>query len=83
MGEKRRAADLRLVIDNNVVISVLLFPTGSLSWLQRSWQSGEIVPLVSPETVAELVRVLGYPKFNLTMSGQASASTDTGKVGKW
>jgi putative PIN family toxin of toxin-antitoxin system len=37
-----------------------------MSWLSEAWQSGEFVPLVSRDCVVELVRVLAYPKFNLT-----------------
>ena len=57
---------LRLVLDTNVLLSALLFPTGSLSWLRRSWQSEAIRPLASRDTTAELLRVLHYPKFRLT-----------------
>ena len=57
---------LRTVLDTNVLVSALLFPEGSASWLRRMWRSGAVVPLVSRETASELVRVLGYPKFSLT-----------------
>ena len=55
----------RVVLDTNVVCSALLFSKGRLVWLRHAWQSGEIVPLVSRESVAELLRVLAYPKFSL------------------
>ncbi len=57
---------LRLVLDTNVLLSALLFPTGSLSWLRQAWQSEAILPLASRETTTELLRVLLYPKFRLT-----------------
>ena len=57
---------LRLVLDTNVLLSALLFPTGSLSWLRHAWQSEAILPLASRKTTAELLRVLHYPKFRLT-----------------
>ncbi len=57
---------LRTVLDTNVLVSALLFPEGSTSWLRRMWRSRTILPLVSRETASELVRVLGYPKFSLT-----------------
>ncbi len=57
---------LRTVLDTNVLVSALLFPEGSTSWLRRTWRSRTILPLVSRETASELVRVLGYPKFSLT-----------------
>ena len=57
---------LRLVLDTNVLLSALLFPMGSLSWLRQAWQSEAIRPLASRETTTELLRVLLYPKFRLT-----------------
>ena len=57
---------LRTVLDTNVLVSALLFPEGSASWLRRMWRSGAILPLASRETASELIRVLGYPKFSLT-----------------
>ena len=56
----------RVVLDTNVLVSALLFHAGSLSWLRRAWQSERIRPLASHDTVAELIRVLTYPKFKLT-----------------
>ena len=57
---------LRLVLDTNVLVSALLFAEGSLSWLRASWRSEAIVPLASRDTTNELLRVLSYPKFELT-----------------
>ena len=31
----------------------------------ESWRSGQIVPIISDQTSAELNRVLSYPRFNL------------------
>ena len=55
----------RLVLDTNVFVSALLFPSGSLSWLRRAWQSEQVRPLINRDTAAELIRVLAYPKFRL------------------
>lgn len=55
----------RLVLDTNVLLSALLFPAGSLSWLRHAWQSEALRPLASRDTTAELIRVLTYPKFRL------------------
>ena len=33
----------RLVLDTNVLVSALVFPTGSTSWLRAAWQSGSEV----------------------------------------
>ena len=56
----------RWVLDTNVLLSALLFPTGRLTWLRDAWRAGTILPLVSRETATELIRVLGYPRFGLT-----------------
>jgi putative PIN family toxin of toxin-antitoxin system len=56
----------RLVIDTNAIVSALLFSHGRLSWLRQSWMDGRIIPLGSRPTINELLRVLAYPKFQLT-----------------
>ena len=57
---------MRVVIDTNCLVSALLFSTENLKWLRQAWQNGRIVPLVSRATLDELLRVLQYPKFQLT-----------------
>ncbi len=64
---------LRVVLDNNVVVSALVFPSGRLSWLRQAWQSSDLAPIASWETIAELRRVLGYRKFDLSLSRQIGA----------
>ncbi len=61
--ERTRA--LRVVCDTNAVVSALVFQAGRLSWLREAWAAGSVVPVVSKETLAELVRALGYPKLRL------------------
>ena len=56
----------RLVLDTNVLVSALLFPAGTVSWLRDAWQAQAVVSLASRDTTAELIRVLSYPKFQLT-----------------
>lgn len=56
----------RVVIDTNVILSALLFRSGRVSWIGDAWKSRRIIPLVSKETLFELLRVLAYPKFKLT-----------------
>jgi putative PIN family toxin of toxin-antitoxin system len=63
MGEKSPA--LRVVLDTNTVVSALLFPRGQLGWMRPVWSEGGMLPLVSADTVRELIRVLAYPKFEL------------------
>ncbi|OGA86684.1 MAG: putative toxin-antitoxin system toxin component, PIN family [Betaproteobacteria bacterium RIFCSPLOWO2_12_FULL_66_14] len=59
------ARPLRVVCDTNVVVSALVFLAGRPGWLRQAWAAGTVVPVVSKETVAELVRVLSYPKLRL------------------
>jgi putative PIN family toxin of toxin-antitoxin system len=61
---------MRVVIDTNCIISALIFSKQPLAWLRHSWQNGEITPLVSKETIEELLRVLTYPKFKLSLQEQ-------------
>ena len=60
----------RVVFDTNTVLSALLFANGRLSWLREHWSRGGCVPLLSRETAAELVRVLAYPKFRLSLDNR-------------
>lgn len=66
----------RIVLDTNCVVSALLFPRGRLAWLRVAWQSARIVPVVSRATVNELIRVLNYPKFDLTRDEQETLLAD-------
>jgi predicted nucleic acid-binding protein len=56
----------RVVLDTNVVVSALVFGTGRLAEMRIAWQGERLLPLVSKATVEELLRVLAYPKFQLT-----------------
>ena len=67
---------MRLVIDTNVLLSALLFPDGSLTWLRNAWKSATVRPLTSKETVIELIRTLSYPKFHLTANDQQALLAD-------
>lgn len=66
----------RVVLDTNVLLSALLFHTGTLSRFREAWQADDIRPLSSRETISELIRVLGYPKFNLTKDEQEDLLAD-------
>jgi putative PIN family toxin of toxin-antitoxin system len=56
---------VRVVLDTNAVISALLF-SGVSSKLVSLWQNGLITPLLSREILDEYLRVLSYPKFQLS-----------------
>jgi uncharacterized protein len=66
---------MRAVFDTNVVVSALMFGR-RLGWLRRSWASGAVVPIVCRETVAELLRVLAYPKFRLDAADRDTLLAD-------
>jgi hypothetical protein len=57
---------LRAVFDTNIVVSALVFG-GRLSWLRTAWAARSVVPVICRGTIFELVRVLAYPKFRLTL----------------
>ena len=56
---------MRVVLDTNTVISALLF-SGTASRLVPLWRSRRIVPVLSKEILDEYVRILAYPKLELT-----------------
>jgi putative PIN family toxin of toxin-antitoxin system len=56
---------VKVVVDKNVVISAQLFG-GTPAKLIALWQSGAIKPVASKEIVDEYLRVLTYPKFQLS-----------------
>jgi uncharacterized protein len=76
MGASQRLAPRRIVHDTNVVLSALLFANGRLAWFRPAWRKGLIVPLVCRETVTELLRVLAYPKFQLSIEERDTLLAD-------
>ena len=56
---------IRAALDTNVIISALLF-SGPPSQLVSAWQSSRLRPVVSAPILDEYIRVLAYPKFELT-----------------
>ena len=65
-----------MVLDTNIVVSALLFTRGPSLQVRQAWQAGHLLPLASRATVAELVRVLAYPKFKLSAEDQAELLAD-------
>jgi len=61
---------MRVVLDTNVVLPALVFKQGTISEVRHLWQAGKLTPLISKETVEELIRVLSYPKFHLSSTEQ-------------
>ena len=58
---------MRVVLDTNIVVSAILFTKGHLTWLQDGWSNGRFLPLIDTPCAEELLRVLAYPKFHLTL----------------
>jgi putative PIN family toxin of toxin-antitoxin system len=67
---------VRVVLDTNCLVSALIFSHGKAGQLRVAWQHGDIIPLVCRESMAELLRVLGYPKFKLDREGIESLLAD-------
>ncbi len=53
---------MRAVLDPNVIVSALLSPYGAPADALRAWRDGAYELIVSPALIAELERVLAYPK---------------------
>lgn len=68
--KRPKRAKPRVVIDTNLVLSALVFAQGRVVILREAWQDHRIKPLVSKTTAAELIRVLAYPKFKLSVQEQ-------------
>ena len=66
----------RVVLDTNLVLSGLVFAEGRLSVLRHAWQEKHLMPLASKATIAELLRVLAYPKFKLSAEEQQELLAD-------
>lgn len=66
----------RVVLDTNVVLSALLFTAGRLAWVRHAWQRPQLQPLVCRDTVNELLQILAYPKFQLSVEEQKALLTD-------
>lgn len=73
---KRFAGPPAVVIDTNLVLSALVFAQGRLAPLRSAWQRGACIPLVSQATAAELIRVLAYPNFKLSLAEREELLAD-------
>jgi putative PIN family toxin of toxin-antitoxin system len=59
-------ANLRVVLDTNLVLSALIFRKGRLSIFRELWQAERFNLLISNDTATEFMRALAYPKFKLS-----------------
>lgn len=69
-------AQVRVVLDTNVVLSALVFGGGLAGKLRKAWQAKALLPLVNTDTAQELIRVLAYPKFHLSSQDQDQLLAD-------
>jgi putative PIN family toxin of toxin-antitoxin system len=63
-------------MDTAVVVSALLFDGGRLARMRGAWRQDRVRPLVSKPTASELLRVLAYPKFRLSLEEQQILQAD-------
>jgi len=59
---------VRAVLDPDVIVSALISPQGAPAKILREWLDGGYDLVVSPLLLAELERVLGYPKLRERVS---------------
>lgn len=64
---------MRAVLDPNVLISGLLSPGGAPADVLRAWRAGRYELIVSPSLLAELERVLEYPKIRRRVPADAAS----------
>lgn len=64
---------MQAVLDPNVLVSSLLSRSGTPAELLRRWLAGEFELIISPVLLAELERVLLYPKLGRRIARQDAA----------
>jgi len=65
---------VRAVLDANILVAALLSPQGAPAELITRWLSGEFELVVSDGLLAELERVLAYPKIRRRIDADDAAS---------
>ncbi|MCB9475412.1 MAG: putative toxin-antitoxin system toxin component, PIN family [Deltaproteobacteria bacterium] len=71
---------MRVVLDTNVLISATTTPEGTPSKILRKVYEGSLELVFSPSTLAELRRVLGYPKLVKRLQKPGMEYTDVDDV---
>jgi putative PIN family toxin of toxin-antitoxin system len=64
---------MRLVLDTNVVLDLVVFRDAGAAPLRAAIEAGRVTILTSAECLIELRRVLDYPEFKLDEAAQAAA----------
>ena len=67
---------MRVVLDTNVLVSALVISPERFAWLNSAWKSRNLVPLLSADTLSELVRAFQYPKFRTSYTATIEAFAD-------
>ena len=53
---------IRAVLDTNLFVSMAIRPGGTPDQIRLAWQDGRFTLLASPPLLAEIQRVLAYPR---------------------
>lgn len=64
---------MRLVLDTNVVLDLLVFRDRGAALLRAAIEARRVTLHTNAECLAELLRVLDYPEFRLDAAGQSRA----------
>lgn len=67
---------LRVVLDTNLLVSYLLSAGTTISRLFLEWEEGNIIPVTSPQIVAEMAEVLERPRLRPFMKGDPDLLLD-------
>ncbi len=67
---------VRVVLDTTVLLSALVFTSGTLVRFRKLWETGKILPFTSKEATTELMCVLAYTKFKLSAQQQRDLLAD-------
>ena len=63
---------LRLVLDTNIVLDCFVFTDSRVTPIVNLLHTGAAIALIRDDCLEELRRVLDYPQFKLSASGQAA-----------
>lgn len=63
-------APLRVVLDTNLLVSYLLTQGKTIARIIDYWEKGEIIPIVSPAIIEELVDVVQRPRLRQKMTAE-------------
>lgn len=64
----------RVVLDTSAALMPIVREKSSDAWIREYWEQGHLIPLISDDTAAELMRKVRDPKFGLTEEQAISAA---------